>query len=186
MMRRARWLAAGAVLGALGYQRLHRAARSLASPSEPGSAPRQAVGPSGTAAAAVGAAASTVRVAASTVRVAASTAGHAASATGWLVRRVRRRRAAEHRRHGGIVTFIADVREGMGDYVERHQENIDQQYRRSGNTLVTQRTPNRAADFGGPGGAPRPRPDARGSWVSPPRAGTAGRPRQDDKTKDGR
>ncbi|HWF82065.1 MAG TPA: hypothetical protein VN695_15895 [Streptosporangiaceae bacterium] len=137
MMRRARWLAAGAVLGALGYQRLHRAARSLTSQSDPGSTARQAVGPAGGATSPAGGAtstaggvASTVGAAASSVRIAASAAGSAASAAGWLVRQVRRRRAAEHRRHGGIAMFIADVREGMGDYLDRHQENIDRQYRR--------------------------------------------------------
>ncbi|HYK30989.1 MAG TPA: hypothetical protein VEV63_03470 [Streptosporangiaceae bacterium] len=140
MMRRARWLAAGAVLGALGYQRLHRATRSLTSQSESVSAARQAVG---------------------VVRFGASAAGHVAGVAGWLARQARRRRAAG---------FISDVREGMDDYLDRHQANMNRQYRHSGNTLVGQRAPSWAAIPGSPSGhvgAPVP-------------------PRQDDKTKDGR
>lgn len=152
MMRRARWLAAGAVLGALGYQRLQRAARSPASQSEQVPMARQAVG---------------------VVRFAASAAGHTAGAVGWLTRQRRHRRAAGHRRAGGrrpaggVGGFISDVRQGMDDYIDQHEANMNRQYRRSGNTLVGQRAPRPPAIPGGPVGAPGP-------------------PRQDDKTKDGR
>lgn len=114
MMRRARWLAAGAVLGALGYQRLQRATKSLTSPTEQVPAVRQAVG---------------------VVRFAAGAAGHAAGAAGWVARQARHRHAARHRPHGGVAGFISDVREGMDDYIDRHQANMNRQYRRLGNTL---------------------------------------------------
>jgi hypothetical protein len=153
MMRRARWLVAGAVLGVLGYQRMQRATRSLTSPSQPDhvSAARQAVG---------------------LVRFAASAAGHTVGTTGWLARQVRHRRAARRRSQSGVAGFISDVCEGMDDYLDRHEAsrgeaNMNRQYRRSGNTLVGQRAPSRAAIPGGPIGAPGP-------------------PLQDDKTKDGR
>lgn len=146
MMRRARWLAAGAMLGALGYQRLHRAARSLTSQPDQASAARQAVG---------------------LVGFAAGAAGHAAGAAGWLARQALRRRATRRRPQSGVAGFISDVREGMDDYLDRHEANMNRQYRRSGNTLVGQRAPSRAAIPGGPIGAPGP-------------------PLQDDKTKDGR
>jgi len=148
MMRRARWLAAGAVLGALGYQRLQRATRSVTSQSESVSAARQAVG---------------------VVRFGASAAGHVAGVAGWLARHARRRRAAG-RRPDGVAGFISDVREGMDDYLDRHQANMNRQYRHPGNTLVGQRAPSWAAIPGSPGGhvgAPVPL-------------------RQDDKIKDGR
>lgn len=118
MMRRARWLAAGAMLGALGYQRLHRAARSLTSQPDQVSAARQAVG---------------------LVGFAAGAAGHAAGAAGWLARQALHRRAAARRRpQSGLAGFISDVREGMDDYLDRHEANMNRQYRRSGNTLVGQ------------------------------------------------
>lgn len=146
MMRRARWLAAGAVLGALGYQRLQRAARSPASQSDQVSVARQAFG---------------------VVRLAASAAGHTADAVGWLTRQRRHMRAAGRRPAGGVGGFISDVRQSMDDYIDQHEANINRQYRRSGNTLVGQRAPGRAAIPGGPVRAPGP-------------------PRQDNKTKDGR
>jgi hypothetical protein len=117
MIRRARWLAVGAVLGALGYQRLARATRSLTSQPDSVSAARQAVG---------------------VVRFAAGAAGHAAGAAGWLTRQARHRRAAGRQPQGGVARFISDVREGMDDYLDRHEANMNRQYRRSGNTLVGQ------------------------------------------------
>lgn len=135
MMRRARWLAVGAVLGALGYQRLHRATRSQASRFDQVSSVRQAASAAGFAASAAG-----------------HTAGHVAGAAAWLARQVRDRRAAEARHRSGARGFIGDVRAGMDDYLDRHQANIDRQYRRTGNTLITARTPDRAAIPGGPGG----------------------------------
>jgi hypothetical protein len=149
MMRRARWLAVGAVLGALGYQRLNRATRSQADRFGQMSAARQAAGAVGLAATA-----------------AAHTAGHLAGAAGWLARRARDRRAAERRHLGGAGGFIGDVRAGMDDYLDRHQANIERQYRRSGNTLVSQRAPDRAAIPGGPAGAPGSGPAARESLAS--------------------
>jgi hypothetical protein len=169
MMRRARWLAAGAVLGALGYQRLHRAARSQARRLDQAPAAQQA--------------ASAVIDAAS---AAARTAGHLADAAGWLARQVRARRAAERRSLGGAGRFIDDVRAGMDDYLDRHQANIDRQYRRSGNSLITQHAPERAALPGGPGLTAEIGPGTGSSRVSHPRAGASGRQRQDHKTKDGR
>lgn len=150
MMRRARWLTAGAVLGALGYQRLNRATRPVA--GQPGAAPaaRQAVG---------------------VVRFAARAAGHTAGATGWLARQAWHRRAAGRRPGdrgpGGVAGFISDVREGMDDYLDRHQANMNRQYRRLGNTLVTRP------------GAGGPEYRIQGQV---PRTGSE----QDHKTKDGR
>lgn len=114
MMRRARWLAAGAMLGALGYQRLQRATRALTSQSESVPAARQAV---------------------SLVGFAAGAAGHAAGAAGWLARQALRRRAAQRRPHSGVAGLISDVREGMDDYLDQHeasrgQANMNRQYRR--------------------------------------------------------
>ena len=101
MMRRVRWLAAGAVLGAIGYQRLHRARRSLTSQPEPVPVPA-------------------VRQVAGVVRFAASAAGHTAGAAGWLTRQLRHRRAGRRRPAGGAAGFISDVRQGMDDYLDRH------------------------------------------------------------------
>lgn len=120
MMRRARWLAVGAVLGALGYQRLQRATRPMGSRPDPASAARQAVG---------------------VARFAVSAAGHTAGAAGWLTRQLRRRRAAGRKPAGGVAGFISDVRQGMDDYLDRHEANqhqayIDRQDRRRGNTLI--------------------------------------------------
>ena len=151
MMRRARWLAVGAVLGAVGYQRLHRATTAQASRLDQVSSARQA-------ASAVGLA----------VGAAGRTAGHAARAAGWVARQVHNSRAADTRHRGGARGFIGDVRAGMDDYLDRHQANIDRQDRGAGNTLITARTPDRAAIPGGSGGAPEPRPGAGGSQVSHP------------------
>lgn len=111
MMRRARWLAVGAVLGALGYQRLQRATRQTASRPDPASAARQALG---------------------AARFAVSAAGHTAGAAGWLTRQLRRGREPV----GGVAGFISDVRQGMDDYLDQHQAYIDRQDRRRGNTLM--------------------------------------------------
>ena len=129
MMRRARWLAAGAVLGALGYQRLHRATTSLTSQSDRVPAVRQAA-----------------PQALGVFRFAAGAAGHTAGAAGWLARQVRRRRAARRRPAGGVAGFVHDVREGIDDYLDRHRENIDRQHGRSGNTLVAQRATDQDGD----------------------------------------
>ena len=103
MMRRVRWLAAGAVLGAIGYQRLQRAARSLTTEVDRTSAAKP----------------SAARQAASVAGVAASAAGHAAGAAGWLARQVRSRRASG-RRPGGVAGFVGDVRAGMDEYLDGH------------------------------------------------------------------
>jgi hypothetical protein len=159
MMRRARWLAVGAVLGAVGYQRLHSATRSQASRVDQVSSVRQAATAVGLAASAAG-----------------RTAGHVAGAAGWLARLVRNSRAAQGRHRAEVGGFIGDVRAGMDDYLDRHQANIDRQYRRTGNTLITARTPDRAAIPGGSDGAPEHRPGAGGSRVSRAGAGTTSRP----------
>jgi len=133
-MRRARWLAAGAVLGAVGYQRLQRAARSQTGQFDQVSAARQAV---------------------TVLGFAASAAGHSA---GWLARQARNGRSA-WRRPGGVAGFLGDVRAGMDEYIDRHEANIDRQHRLPGNTLIAQRVPDRAAIPGGPGGGPAPSQD---------------------------
>lgn len=153
MMRRTRWLAAGAVLGALGYRRLQRAARSLTTETDQAAAAHTLAAHTSVAHTSV------ARQAASVVGVAASAAGHAVGVAGWLARQVRSGRAA-----GGVAGFVGDVRAGMDEYLDRRQANMNRQYRRSGNTLVGQRAPDRAVIAAGPGG----------------------RQRQDDETKDGR
>jgi hypothetical protein len=134
MMRRARWLAAGAVLGAVGFQRLQRAARSQTSQLDQGSSARQA---------------------ATVLGIAASAAGHSA---GWLARQVRHRRSAG-RKPAGVAGFLSDVRVGMDEYLDRHQANIDRQHPRAGNTLIAQRVSDRAAIPGRPEAASAGRRD---------------------------
>jgi len=147
-MRRATWLATGAVLGVLGYRRLDRAAKSLTGNFGPVLAGRQH------------------RVKPRTGPALRSIAGHTVRGTGWLIRQARNRRSAAGG-SGGAPGFIGDIRAGMDEYLDRHQADIDRQYRRSGNTLIGQRATDRAAI---PGGA----------------ADLAVRQRQPHKTKDGR
>ena len=152
-MRRARWLATGAVLGVLGYRRLDRAAKSLADSFDPVLAARQP------------------RVEPRTGPALRSIAGHTVRGTGWLIRQARNRRSAAGGSaaggSAGVAGFIGDIRAGMDEYLDRHQADIDRQYRRSGNTLIGQRATDRAAIPGGP--------------VAP-----AFRQRQHHETKDGR
>jgi hypothetical protein len=126
MIRRLTWLAAGAVLGVVGYRRLDRAAKSLTGQMAPEPAGRHAAAaPSRSAWPAIG-----------------SAAGLAAGAVGWLTRRLRRSLSGERRSPGGLASFAGDVRAGIGEYLDAHEANIDRQYARSGNTLVGQRARN--------------------------------------------
>jgi hypothetical protein len=128
MMRRTTWLAAGALLGVFSYRRLDRAAKSLTGHIE-----ARPVGQRP-------AAATTGLITASRLR---SAARITAGAAGWLVRQGRRGCTAGGRPNSGAAGFIGDVRDGMDEYLGRHQANIDRQYHRAGNTLVTQRASGR-------------------------------------------
>jgi len=124
MIRRALWLAVGAVLGVMGYRRLDRAARSLTGQltSLPGG--RHAARPAGTTASAR----------------AGSAARFAARMAGWLTRRTRDRREAASRTGGGVAAFVSDVRVGIDEYLDARDANMNRQYVPAGNTLVGQRT----------------------------------------------
>jgi hypothetical protein len=122
-MRRAVWLATGAVLGVVGYRRIDRAARSFAGQFTALPAGRHAVGSRGAVAPAKP----------------GSAARLAANAAGWLSRRARDGHLGG-RGHAGAAAFVSDVRAGIEEYLDARGANIDRQYVPAGNTLVDQRT----------------------------------------------
>jgi|HubBroStandDraft_1064217.scaffolds.fasta_scaffold02515_6 hypothetical protein len=163
-MRRSIWLAAGVVLGIVGYRRLDRASKIFASQLRTPLPPvRQAPGTTSLPAARPG-----------------SAIGLAAGAAAWAAARVRTRRAAGRAQERRLAAFAGEVRAGMAEYLERHEADLNRQQARSGNTLVDQRATGHVA-------AGRP---LTGAGLSI--AGSALGPGPDqfladsDKTKDGR
>lgn len=110
-MRRMMWLTAGAVLGIAGYRRLDRAAKSLTGPVT-----RQAVQVNQS---------QEPRAALSGLRTSAGLALGLATGTARWAGGLRARRAAKaglggSQRRASIAGFLADVRDGMDEYLDAH------------------------------------------------------------------
>jgi hypothetical protein len=158
-MRRTIWLGAGAVLGIIGYRRADRAARSITGAGQVNSPPPavpQASAP--------------------------SPAGLAIGLVAWTAARVRARRAAGRSPGFAIAAFIGDVRAGMAEYLDGHEENINRQHARSGNILIDRRAPGQAA----PWEPARPRLGKPARALAQRRGPRWAQDPQTDKPKDGR
>lgn len=115
-MRRTTWLAAGAVLGVMGYRRLDRAAKTFTGGAEAGGTTTPTVSPG----------------LASTAKLAKLTAG----AAGWLIRRT----------PSFVMDVRAGMAEYLDQHqADSRRANLNRQHPRSGNTLVGQRAPDRAS-----------------------------------------
>jgi hypothetical protein len=125
-MRRTVWLAAGAVLGVVGYRRLDRAVRSITGTPGPAPAPsvRQTAGGG-------------AQGEGSGQRPAVA----ALSAALWTARQLRAARGASQVIGAEVGTFLAEVRTGMAEYLDVHEQNMNRQHTGSGSTLIDQTRP---------------------------------------------
>ncbi len=120
-MRRTLWLAAGAVLGVVGYRRLDRTVRSVTGQLAVAPPVRQVAGDQ--------------LLAAPAQR---SAAGTALSVTIWTVKQVRSARGSSRARGAQVGGFLAEMRAGMAEYLEAHEQNLNRQHTAAGPTLVGQ------------------------------------------------